>query len=352
LLTRTSGIEHEVVSLAGPDRYSAPIEALGVKVHHLGMDSIPRLFPGLFRLPGIVRQSRADVVQCWMYRANLLGGLAARRAGIPVVWNIRCSPGAPIGRGSYFLAWLTGRLAGQVPDFIINCSERSAEEHVRLGFASAPGAVVPNGYDPAEFIPDEDAREKTRESLGIFEDNFLIGSITRWTEYKDVPTLLRACRIAQERGVPVRCVLVGNALNAINPALMSAIRDIGGSPVLPLGKRRDIESLARAMDLHILSSTTEAFPNVVAETMLSGTSNTATDVGDAAKIIGDTGWIVPPRDAERLADAIEEAWREWKERPGDWQNRRESARRQITENFSLEKMIESYESIWATVSRR
>jgi len=349
LVARSSGIEHEVVCLAGRGRYSDPLEKVGIKVHHLGLETVVSLASGVFQLRKIVGDSGADLVQCWMYRSNLLGGLVAREAGIPVVWNIRCSPGAPIGRGSHFLAWLTGLLAGRIPDFVVNCSERSAEEHKRLGFSAAAGAVIPNGYDPAEFHPTAKARAAARRAVEVPTDRFLIGSISRWIGYKDVPTLLHACRIAQERGVPATCLLIGNALSTENPALMSAIRNAGVIHVLPLGKRLDVGALAQAMDLHVLSSTTEAFPNVVAETMLSGTPNAVTDVGDAAAIVDDTGWVVPPHDSRQLADAIEQAWRESKERPDDWQRRRMASRRRIAYVYSIQKMIESYERTWAMV---
>jgi glycosyltransferase involved in cell wall biosynthesis len=100
------------------------------------------------------------------------------------------------------------------------------------------------------------------------------------------------------------------------------------------------------MDLHLLSSITEAFPNAVAETMLSGTPNVATDVGDAAMIVGATGWVVPPRDPSKLAEAIEQAYREFRASPGRWEKRRAAARSRIVENFSLERMVAAYRAIW------
>jgi glycosyltransferase involved in cell wall biosynthesis len=86
--------------------------------------------------------------------------------------------------------------------------------------------------------------------------------------------------------------------------------------------------------------------------MLSGTPNIVTDVGDSAIMVGETGWVVPPRDPEQLADAIVSAYREWKDRPDDWTARRKAARSQIADNFSLEEMIQAYEAIWRQVADR
>jgi glycosyltransferase involved in cell wall biosynthesis len=110
--------------------------------------------------------------------------------------------------------------------------------------------------------------------------------------------------------------------------------------------------LGRALDLHVLSSASEAFPNAVAETMLSGTPNAVTDVGDSGLMVGGTGWVVPPRDPEKLAGAIVAAYREWSDRPADWRRRQTEARNRIAENFSLERMAEQYESIWQQVAAK
>jgi glycosyltransferase involved in cell wall biosynthesis len=84
--------------------------------------------------------------------------------------------------------------------------------------------------------------------------------------------------------------------------------------------------------------------------MLSGTPNVATDVGDSALMAGATGWIVPPSDPEALADAIEQALREWSERPAEWAKRRAATRKSIADRFTFERMAEAYEKVWRDVA--
>jgi glycosyltransferase involved in cell wall biosynthesis len=288
-----------------------------------------------------------------MYRGNMLGGVPARFAGKRVIWNIRCSDTHLYPLATRALARVGGILAGWVPELVVNCSVASRRVHSAIGYDAAPGTVIPNGFDSGTFYPDREERVATRASLGIASDIFLVGTIGRWDSQKAYPILLRALRIARDRGVDFQFLFVGRRLDSENRELAAMIDESKCSRfVETIGHRSDVPNIARALDLHVLSSRTEGFPNVVGETMLSGTPNIVTDVGDSALIVGETGWIVPAEDSEKLAAAIEDAHREWSSRSDEWSDRRASARRRIVENFSLDRMIDSYESIWLKVARK
>lgn len=354
LATRDSGIDHEVIALGGRDWYSSRLEAHGIVVHHLGVTSLLSAPVAAARLRKLIQRSDADVVQCWLYAANVVAGIYAKRARIPVVWGVHSSTLEPVGKATRMLAYAGGVLARWIPDFVINCSSRSAQLHAKFGYAAAPGAVIHNGYDPGSFFPDEEARAKTRQALGVGAGTFLIGSIGRWNPQKDFPNLLSALRKLREEGVPLQCILAGSGLLPSNDELMNLIRSFGCEAlVTPLGPREDMRDIDRAIDLHVLSSSGgEAFPNVVAETMLSGTPNVVTDIGDSAMIVGETGWAVPPRDSGKLAAAILEARMDWEKAPSRWQSRRVVARKRIADDFTFEQMARAYEAIWAKAAAR
>jgi glycosyltransferase involved in cell wall biosynthesis len=267
------------------------------------------------------------------------------------VWGIHNASFKQLGFWSRLQIYAGGALAGVVPNLIVNCSRRSAEIHAAVGYARASVAIIPNGYEAAVFRPDERSRHEIRGQLGIGPDLLLVGSITRWIDYKDVPTLLRALRASADRNVRLTCLLIGHGLSSENQELNEAINATGcENLVVPLGVRDDVQELARAMDLHVLPSLTEAFPNVVAETMLSGVPNIVTDVGDSALIVGETGWVVPAGSADAIADAMLEAAREFKEASSAWNRRRAAARARIAENFSFEGMAAAYERVWRSVA--
>jgi glycosyltransferase involved in cell wall biosynthesis len=352
LATRRSGIEHQVICLGRRDWYSDRLEEHGVKVEHLGIRSLASAASELAGLRALMRRARADVLQTWMYRANVVGGVIARTIPLPVAWSIHASSLAPLRFSSRMFGYAGGAIAPWVSDYVINCAASSAQVHQRLGYSRAPGAVIHNGYDIHAFAPDESAREATRRSLGLPDDSFLIGSISRWDPYKDIPTLLAAIGMLG-RDIPLRCMLIGGGLDSTNRKLAEALDGAGcGIAAIPLGRRADLSDLARAMDLHVLSSASEAFPNVVCETMLSGTPNAVTDVGDTRLIVGDTGWLVPPHDPEALAAAIRQAWLERSTRPDEWERRRAAARERIAKRFTFERMAQAYEEVWRKLARR
>jgi len=345
------GVEHEVICLGERQWYSGLLEQHGVRVRHLGMTAA-NFAPRLLRLRKLVRGSGADVVQSWLYVANVLSGAFARPAGIPVVWGIHASTFEHIGPVSRLCAHVGGKQSRRFADFVINCSSRSAELHARLGYAAVPNAVIHNGYDPDAFRPDEASRAATRRDLDIDHGTFLIGSVARWHAQKDIPNLLQAMRLLLDRGLAAKCLLVGTGLDSRNADLRREVEAAGLTNAMILaGAQANVQDYYRALDLHMLASSgSEAFPNVVAESMLCGTPNVVTDVGDSAVMVADSGWVVPPRNSVALAKAIADAHGEWSANRGRWEKRRTDARSRIADRFTFECMVEAYRDVWLRVA--
>ena len=348
LATRKSGLTHEVVSLGARDWYSPLLEKHGIKVHHFGIHSLLSAARQFGALQKLIKRSRADVIQSWMYKSNVLAGYLARRRQIPVVWGIHTSTFEGTGASSRIAALIGGLCAPQLTSFAINCSSRSAKIHAKLGYSRVPSAVIPNGYDPSIFFPDERIRNVMRAELDIADNRFVIGCVARWNAQKDIPNLIAAINLGKRVGLPFTYVLVGRGLDGQNNELVRRLTNAQCEDVVRLlGERIEISDLMRAFDLHVLPSCGgEAFPNAVAESMLSEAPNVVTDTGDAATIVGDTGWVVQPRDSAALALAIRSAFSEYETQPHAWQKRRLAARRRIAERYTFETMAQAYEQVW------
>ena len=109
--------------------------------------------------------------------------------------------------------------------------------------------------------------------------------------------------------------------------------------------------IMNGLDIYVQSSSYgEGFPNVVAEAMSCGTPCVVTDVGDASFIVGKTGWIVPPKNSSKLANAIEASFKEIDK--NHWNERRNKARSRIRNEFDINKMIKSYNKLWNLVYKK
>lgn len=347
-------VEHIVVSLTDDGIYGERLRAAGITVHTLGMARGRITLRGFMGLRRLIAGARPCAVQTWMYHADLIGGLAARLAGVrAVAWGIRNS-GAHLERSSRSARMVLracALLSGVLPGAIVCAAQDAAERHAAKGYRRDRMVVIANGYDLSRYAPDTAARERVRGQWGLAGDVPVIGCVARWDPLKDHANLLRAVAalVRDGRDGGLRCVLVGRGMTADNPELMALVDKLDLRERLVLaGPSDDVPAVMNGLDLHVLSSCAEGFPNVVAEAMACGAYCVATDVGDAAYIIGDTGVVVPPEQPEALARGIESALREvalrGRSRAG------EAGRARVLENFDLARMVQSYAAVWRRLS--
>ena len=286
------------VSLTGPGSHGAAIVAGGVPVFALQMPSCRVSVRGILRLALLIRRLKPEIVQSWMYHADLVSlvglYLSGRRHRTKLVWGIRCSD-MDFNHYSRLLRLVVrlSVLLSRFPNAIIANSERGRDSHLILGYRPRHFFVVHNGVDMLRFKPDSDARAEIRRTIGIGEDEVTIIHVARIDPMKDHHCLLEAlARVRDARGV-----LVGRGTEriAVPPSIVA------------LGLRSDMPALYASADIVISSSAFgEGFPNAIAEGMAAGLPVVATDVGDTRALVGDCGMIVPPRSPAALAAALQE----------------------------------------------
>lgn len=335
---------HIVVSLLDEGIHGAALREGGIRVHSLCLQR-GRVTPGAFiRMVQILRSERPDVVQTWLCHADLLGGVAARLSGVNTVfWGIRNTliDPAKAPASTVWVVRICAWLSRWIPTRIVSCSGTASLEHSRIGYDARRMVVIPNGIDLRRFHPDPDARARVRAEFGIADDDFLFGMVARCDPQKDHLCLIEALAgldVAQ----PWKCLLVGRDLGSLEPAIRSAGL---ASRIILAGPRNDVAAVINAMDVHVLSSAYgEGFPNAVAEAMACGIPCVATRVGDAGFIVGETGWLVAPRDPHALTGAMAAAVAE--SATPAWISRKTAALERVQENFQLPKMVAAYRAIW------
>jgi len=343
----------EVISLSAIGPIGEKMQAADIPVRALNMrPGLPN--PALLlRLTQWLRESRPQVVQTWLHHADLLGGIATRRAGrIPLAWNIRHSnlDPATIKRQTILIGRACARLSHSLPQRIVCCSEAGREEHARLGYAADKLLVIPNGFDLTAYHPSEEAQSAIRHELGIPTDAPLIGLIGRFHPMKDHATFIQAAALLHRLRPDVHFVCCGEDVTWQNTALADRIRQADLCDRFHLlGQRRDIPQVAAALTIGTLCSLYgEGFPNVIGEAMACGVPCVVTDVGDSVMIVGDTGRVVPLRAPESLS----EAWKHLLDLSSDERERTSlAARARVETHFALPAVVGRYQQLYKDMSR-
>ncbi len=333
-----------VVSLEKGGTLLPQFEALGIPVYSLGMkQGIPAL-GSLSTLRKIVSDFKPDLIQGWLFHANLAASLAALFASsrAPVVWNIRRSePYLSTDRLLSRAVIKIGALFSKTPASIIHCAQASIAAFAKAGYATSRATLIFNGFDISRFEPSSSAHAKLCQLLGIPIESLIVGTIGRFHIQKDFPNFIRAAAIVAPQVASAHFVMIGRDVDASNSILTNLIAEsrLEGRVHL-VGERHDVPQLLPGFDLYGLSSLSEGFPNVVGEAMACAVPCVVTDVGASRDMVGAHGIVVPPADPTALANGMIEILRMEPER------RRAiglGLRKSVIERFALETIVKQYE---------
>ncbi|WP_298726224.1 glycosyltransferase [uncultured Ferrovibrio sp.] len=338
---RARGHENHIVSLTSIGPIGRQLMKVGFKVDALGMTSVLHLPAAITRLGRILRQTKPDILQTWLYHADLTGCLAHwwSRSPATLIWNLRCSD---MELGNYALStrlarrmaiWLSHR-----PWAMITNSVAGQRHHAALGYRPPRWEYIPNGFDLSIYRPMPGSRT-IQDEIGLPSDAFLVGMVARHDPMKDHEAFLLMAKLVLTKRPQTHFVLIGKGCTIETPIFAKAAEQLKGHLHL-LGERSDIDRLLPSLDLFVLSSAYgEGFPNVLGEALACGLPCIATDVGDTAAILGDCGICVPPRDPARLADAVLTLI---DAPPSTLQELRQKARRRAEDHFALEAVGDRY----------
>jgi glycosyltransferase involved in cell wall biosynthesis len=334
-----------VVTMTGPGAIGPAIVAAGVPLDSLDLGRGRPDPRGLLRLIRILRARRPAILQSWLYHADLLA-LAARLLGFAphLVWNLRCTESTISPR----LRFLLSRASG-VPDAVIVNSQYGERLHRAIGYGPRHWMQIPNGFDTAALRPDPEAGRDLRAALGIGPEEPAILFPARYDPMKDHATFVAAAASFAAMRPDARFVLAGAGSGHDNRRLVAEIAANGlAGRTLLLGERADLDRLYPAFDLVTLTSAYgEGFPNVLGEAMACGIPCVATDSGDSAAIIGDTGEIVPTRQPQALAAA----WRRMLDRgPEERRAIGLRARDRIVRHYDLDAVVTRYEQLYDDIA--
>ncbi|RKG31918.1 glycosyltransferase [Acinetobacter tianfuensis] len=288
------------------------------------------------KLRKLLKQLQPQTVQCWMYHANALTSLSViGLAKKPkVVWGIHHSLASPKDESiSTKIALGLSKILSKQPSHIIYCAHSSLEQHQAFGFDNPNSQVIANGVFLDQF--------QVNSELHV---PITIGFAGRYHTAKGYPYLFETMGLLKDQNIVFK--IAGNGASLDN-AEVKALFDqyqLDAEKVHLLGQISDMPAFYQSIDAFLMTSITEGFPNVLVEAMASGLPCISTDVGDAKYIVQDLGVIVPPRNAQALADAVL-AYAQKTE--AEKRALKQATRERVEQNFSIETVSGQYMQVWS-----
>ena len=315
-----------------PKSTEVEVVALGMVKKTLGF------IHAYFQARKIIKRFNPDVLHSHMVHANIFARLLRLTTDIPrlVCTAHNTNEG---GRGRI----LAYRLTDRVCDISTNVSQEAVDAFVQQGAVPAGRMVaIHNGIDTDHFRFSSVSRIRLHAELGLAEDVPLLLAVGRLNVQKDHPNLLTAFSALPSSYELARLAIIGAGEEEEN--LKARVIQLGLSDrVHFLGLRRNVNEWMSAADVFVLSSAWEGFGLVVAEAMACERVVVATDCGGVKEVVGDAGFLVPPRDSQLLADALVKAL----SLPmAEKDKLTKLARSRVVERYSIDSVCEKWLSIY------
>ena len=319
-------VDYHVISLTNIGPIGKKIQDLGVTVESLGLSKSPFSIIKFFKLIKMIKQLSPDLVQTWLYHADLIGGIAARLAGKKVFWNIRQ---ASVNRKlNKWHTVLTSRICGLlifIPQKVLSCTQTGIAEHAKIGYPKEKMQFVSNGFEVDQFKLGE-SRKKVILHIG------------RFAPLKDHQSFIKLARSLHSEIPEYEFHMYGDNVTVENPDL----KDVTENYIKLMGRNDELYNIYPTASLLISTSLSEGFSNTIGEAMCCGTPVIATDVGDSRIIVNNPDFIVSPQNIKEMQQAVLKLLNS----PPSPTSIRES----ITSRFDIKEVVKQYEELYLKTS--
>lgn len=243
------------------------------------------------------------------------------------------------------------RIAYELAHRVLSVSHQLKDLHAhRTGFNANRITVIHNGVDGRRFFPDPAARARVRRELNLLENDFCIGCVGNLLPVKDHITVLRAVLRLAASGTPCRLVLVGEGPERARLERFAEEHPECKGRVMLAGSSDRVPELLNAMDVYVLSSTSEGICNSLLEAMSTGLPVLATATGGNPEVVvdGESALLFPVGDFVRLEADLNRLRLQTELR----RDLGQQAIRRVRNEFSIEAMVRKYDEVYESLGRR
>ena len=326
--------EHVIIALMKTSDVYVETLAQCQSYYALGWNGLNTLGT-ISKLRDLLKSIAPKTVQCWMYHANVLTSLSC--IGLSqkpnIFWGIHHSLASPKEESlSTKIALAMSKVLAQQPKGVIYCAHSSLQQHQKFGLKNNNAQVIANGVFLDKFQPNPDLHEP-----------LVIGFAGRYHTAKGYPYLFETMSLLKDQDIIFK--IAGGGASLDNPEVKALFEQyqLDTNKVQLLDQVIDMPAFYQSIDVFLMTSITEGFPNVLVEAMASGLPCISTDVGDASFIVQDVGSIVAPRNVQALADAILDYFGK---SHAEKLQLKQQARKRVEQNFSIESISGQYMQAW------
>jgi glycosyltransferase involved in cell wall biosynthesis len=342
------------------DHWAEPISRLGVPLVRLDCSGYRDLTKGATRLRAWLRKERPHLMHTHLWAANVLGRVAGRLTGIPVVSSVHDADyepetwddGSAVSTKKLRLARNLDKVTARFGcERMIAVSEYVRQStHRHLAFPLKRIELLYNPIDVCELrAPRSKSREEMLGELGLSADSIVLLNVGRVTPQKGLLYAIRALPAVKRRYENVQLISLGGTGDRRWVSRLEAeAAELGVSDrVHILGARRDVADFLRSCDLFVFPSLHEGLGIALIEAMASGCACVVASSGPLAEVVshGLDGWMVPPRDSAKLAEAVCMLLADTPKRA----SLGEAARRSALERFQPQAAADRLERIYDSV---
>ena len=341
-----------IITLLSNGYYEKKLKKKGIKVFSLNIKKKNKIFEFIKTIKSLrefIKKNNPDVIQTWMYHSNFLSLFINKKFHNKIYWNIRHSElNFQISKKTTILVSLIcGMFSKLVPHKIIYCSEKSIKFHEDKHFyAQKKKCLINNGFSHKSYYYSKELRSKFRIKNKIRKKDFILGYAGRYSKQKNIESLLIGFSRLIKKYDNVYLYMAGKDINLKNKKLSYIYKNYNiQEKVIFLDEQKNLLEFYNGIDLLTLTSHSESFPNVIAESMLCSTPVFSSDAGCAKKIIYNYGFITFKNDITSIHKGLKKTINVSSNKI-KWKFLKQNSQKYIKKNFSVESMADAYLNHW------
>lgn len=346
-------IDLTVITLLENGYYEKKLKKIGIKIISLKLDrknKITSFLKKIKKIREIINFIDPDIIQTWMYHSNFISLFIQKKYHQRLFWNVRHAElNFKISRKTTILiSVICGVFSKFIPKKIIYCSEKSIKFHENHHFYSKiKTKLIYNGYSKNIFFNSNNQRSTFRKKYNLKNTDIVIGYAGRYARQKNIVSMIKAFSNIYKNYNNIYFMMAGKDINNQNKDLNNLILNNKiSNRIFLLDEQKNLLEFYNGIDLLLLASHSESFPNVVAESMLCSTPVLSSDAGCAKEIINNNIFILSNNNHISISLRLKKIIKIYIKEKNKWYDLKTRARQQIINNFSIESMADNYIKNW------